>query len=99
MITKQACNESVQVITGKDGERLAWHVILVFYEKLADFQQKRSRPFIQVEDFGRNIEYRNRAGVVCQASGYGAAPPEELMKWINENYGKSFEYICMIFHN
>jgi hypothetical protein len=66
------------------------------YEKLADFQQKKNGPFIQVEDFGRNIEYRNKAGVVCQASGYGMAPPEELMKWINENYGKGLEHISIV---
>jgi hypothetical protein len=99
VITKQTCNESVQIFRGKDGDRLAWHVILVLYEKLANFKQKKSGSFIQVEDFGRNIEYRNKAGVVCQASGYDTAPPEELMKWINENYGNSCDYIHIISHN
>jgi hypothetical protein len=92
VITRQTCSESIDIMRGKDGDRSAWHVILVSYEKLAALKQKNIRTMIQVEDFGRNIEYRDKAGVVCQASGYGTGPPEQLMKWINENYGKS--YLC-----
>jgi hypothetical protein len=75
---------------GKDGDRSAWHVILVSYDKHADFKQNKTGPLIKVEDFGRNIIYRDNAGIICQASGYGTGPPEQLMKWINENYGKSY---------
>jgi hypothetical protein len=75
---------------GKDGDRSAWHVILVSYDKYADFKQNKTGPLIKVEDFGRNIIYRDNAGIICQASGYGTGPPEQLMKWINENYGKGY---------
>jgi hypothetical protein len=90
VITKQTYRECVEIIRGKDGDRSAWHVILVSYNRHAVFKQKKSEPLINVEDFGRNIKYRDRAGVICQASGYGTGPPEELMKWINKNYGKSY---------
>jgi len=92
VITKQTCNESVEVVKGKDGDRSAWHVILLSYEKQAIFKQKKIEPWIKIEDFGRNIKYRDKAGVICQASGYGTEPSEQLMKWINENYGKSYCY-------
>lgn len=90
VITKQTCSESVEVVRGKAGDRSAWHVILVSYEKHAVFKRMKTESSIQVDDVGRNIKYRDSAGVVCQASGYGTAPPEQLMKWINENYGKSY---------
>jgi hypothetical protein len=90
VITRQTCSESVEEIKGKDGDRLAWHVILVPYKKYAIFKQKKAEPWIQIEDFGRNIKYRDKAGRIRQASGYGIGPPEQLMKWINENYGKNF---------
>jgi len=90
VITKQTYRECVEIMRGKDGDLPAWHVILVSYEKHADFKRNRTGRLIKVEDFGRNIEYRDHAGVICQASGYGAGPPEQLMKWINENYGKSY---------
>jgi hypothetical protein len=92
VVTKQTCNESVEEIRGKDGDRPAWHIILVSYEKHAVFRQKKTELWIQVEDFGRNIKYRDKAGVIFQASGYGTGPPEQLTKWINENYGKSYLY-------
>ncbi len=98
VITKQTCDENVRIMRGKDGDHAAWHSILVSSEKLMNIKQRQIGSFIQVEDFGRNIEYLNKAGVVCQASGYGTNPPDQLMKWINENYGKSNTYFDRMFN-
>ena len=76
------------MIRGLEGDRAAWHIILVQHEKLSALQQTSTEPFIEVDDFGRNILYRDRAGILRQASGYGAGPPEQLLRWIEENYGK-----------
>ncbi len=89
MITRQSCNESVEQIKGKDGDRPAWHIILVASEKQAAFKQKKKEAWIQTSHLGCNIRYRDKSGTIRQASGYGTEPPEQLMKWINENYGKS----------
>ena len=89
VITQQTCSESVKIIKGKVGDRPAWHVILVPYERQASFEQRTRESWIQVDEVGRNIRYRDQGGAMRQASGYGTEPPEQLMKWINENYGKS----------
>jgi hypothetical protein len=93
VITRQSCSESVEEIKGKDGDLPAWHIILVPYEKQAAFKRTRTEPWIRINDFGCNIRYRDKAGAIRQASGFGTAPPEQLMKWINENYGKSYPHI------
>ncbi|CAF1133487.1 unnamed protein product [Adineta ricciae] len=86
VLTRQKCDESVYVLNGKDGDQPAWHIILISYEKYINLDSRNIGPYIRVEDLGRNIQYRNKAGEICQASGYGLHPPEKLMKWINENY-------------
>ena len=89
VITKQSCNESVEVVKGKDDEgRPFWHIILVPFEKQANFKEKEKLPTFRITDFGCHIRYRDKAGILRQTSGYGTEPPEKLMKWINENYGK-----------
>ena len=88
VLTRQKCDESVYVLNGKDGDQPAWHIILISYEKCMNLDPRNIGPYIRVEDLGRNIQYRNKAGETIQASGYGLHPPDKLMKWMNENYGK-----------
>ena len=88
MISQQSCNDSVEEVKGKDGDRPVWHLILVSCDKLAAFKEKKKDAWIQISDFGYNILYRDKAGAIRQASGYGTGPPAGLLKWINENYGK-----------
>ena len=89
VITLQQCDECIEIIRGKDGERPVWHIILVPLAKDGIFKQKKTETWIQIDDFGRNIRYRDRTGTMRQASGYGYSPAEQLIKWINENYGKT----------
>jgi hypothetical protein len=97
VITKQTCTEGIYVIRGKDGDRPAWHVILLSYDKHLALQQRILGSLIQVEEFGRNIGYRDKAGNVCQASGYGTKPPEQFKKWIDEQYGKTLSHMTVLF--
>jgi hypothetical protein len=87
VLTKQAYNEFLYPIRGLDGDRPAWHIILVPYEKLTDLQHKQTGEALQIKEFGRNIHYRDTAGSIHQASGYGPKPPEALMQWLEGNYG------------
>lgn len=89
MITLQQYDECIEIIRGKDGERRVWHIILVPLKNDAIFKQKKTETWIQIDDFGRNIRYCDRTGTMRQASGYGDNPPESLLKWINDNYGKN----------
>jgi hypothetical protein len=88
VVTQQTSAEKTFVIRGLEGDRAAWHIILIQHEKLFALQQTSTEPFMQVEDFGRNIQFRDRAGRVRQASGYGTEPPEQLVSWIDEQYGE-----------
>ena len=87
-MTQQTSAECTFVIKGVDGDRAAWHIILVQHEKLFALQRTSLEPFIEVKDFGRNIHYRDETGTVRQASGYGPEPPEQLLQWIEKYYGK-----------
>ena len=88
MITQQAYNEFVYTIHGLDGDRPAWHSILARQEKLIDLKDKSTGENLRVDEFGRNIHYRDTAGRAHQASGYGPKPPEALSQWLTENYGR-----------
>ena len=88
VLTKQAYNEVLYTIRGLDGDRPAWHIVLARYEKLIDLQHKQIEDVLVTNELGRNIRYRDTAGTEHQASGYGAKPPEVLMQWLEENYGR-----------
>ncbi len=87
VITKQTYSEALYIIRGKDQGCSAWHYILVPYDKINTLKEQKSELTIDITEFGCIVQYLNRAGDVCTASGWGEEPPEKLKKWIEEQYG------------
>jgi hypothetical protein len=87
-VTKQKCYEDMYLLRNKDGEREAWHYLLVSYDKISvikDFERGRK---VDLSNCCRYIEYRNEQGVVKRASGFGTDPPVHLVEWVYQNYGE-----------
>ena len=67
----------VYLVRGKDGDKPAWHYVLVDEDKLGDFKTKVATGTIDVADYGK---------VLC--SGFGKDPPEEKKKIIDMQFAQ-----------
>jgi hypothetical protein len=88
IITQQAIHESPYIIRGRDKGIPAWHYILVPVNKLADLKAQRPGADLDVRDFGRLIQYRNKSGTTLQMSGWGRYPSKMIETWVDKHYGQ-----------
>ena len=70
----------VYLVRGKDGDKPAWHFILVDKVKEDDFNAKVATGTIDVADYGQ---------IIC--SGWGENPPAEKKKWVGDRFDKILE--------
>ncbi len=93
IVTKQKCNEHMYLLRNKDGEREAWHYLLVLYDKIPIIKDFERGKKVDLRNCYRYIEYRNEQGMVKRASGFGTDPPLRLVEWIQEIYGEKIFYL------
>ena len=89
VVTKQKYHEHVYLLRRKDTKDETWHYVLVPHDQMSlirDFEQGKK---VSLNSCYRDIEYRDEHGVLQRATGLGKDPPDHLVKWINENYGKT----------
>ncbi|XP_013397076.1 ankyrin-1-like [Lingula anatina] len=67
----------VYLVRGKDGERPAWHYVLVKRKLLADYLVKTNGGSLDVADYGKVLH-----------SGWGKDPPDDIVKKITDKYYK-----------
>ncbi len=102
LVTQQKCDECMYLLHSKDGEREAWHYLLILYDKMLLIREHERGKNVDLKKCYRHIEYRNEKGTVKRASGFGRDPPVHISEWIKQNYGRispATIYFSLIFTN
>lgn len=89
LVTKQKYHEHLCLLICKDAKGETWYYALVPNNKMPlirDFKQGKK---VCLNGCYRYIEYRDEHGVLQRATGPGKDPPNNIVKWINANYGKT----------
>jgi len=73
MLQQMLISNRIHLVRGKDGERPAWHYVLVDNDKALAFQAVAKTGNIDVADYGKILQ-----------SGWGDSPPENETKIIND---------------
>ncbi|CAK8162348.1 hypothetical protein CAXC1_120030 [Candidatus Xenohaliotis californiensis] len=73
---KSSKSDLVYLVRGKDGEKSAWHYVLVDRPKLQIFLRKTQGGSLDVADYGKVLY-----------SGWGQDPPQDIVDKINKEFG------------
>ncbi len=74
--TLKALEGKIYLVRGKDGNRPAWHYILVPKDKEIELKKQKAGTNIDVADYGKIVK-----------SGWGEDPSDEIKREIEEEYG------------